>query len=133
MASFFKKIIKVVHPLSRLFLKDKKKAAPGDPGERPEDIQQQYEDELKSYGGIDERTSSGAIERAKTAGTYAPTAAFKEQAAAESGAAARQLKGESQAKVEALKKRYAELVASDPKKYKGMSPSLGAEAPKGTI
>lgn len=104
-----------------------------DTSERPEDIQQQYEDELKNYSGIDTRTQEGAVSRAKTAGTYAPTSAFKEQAAAEADAAARQLKGESETKVADLKKRYAALVASDPKKYKGMSPSLGAQAPPGTI
>lgn len=130
--SFFKSLVRVVHPLSRLFLKDKKKGVV-DTSEKPEDIQKQYEDEMKSYSGIHDRTAQGAIDRAKAAGTYAPTSAFKETAAAEAGAAERQLKGESEAKVADLKKRYAELVASNPKKYKGMSPSLGPTAPPGTV
>lgn len=131
--SFFKSLVKVVHPLSRLFLKDKKKGPAGPGGPTPEDIQKQYEDELKNYSGIATRTQEGAIERAKRAGTYAPTSAFKEQAAAEAGAAQRQLESESQRKIEDLKKQYAELVASNPKKYKGMAATLGPVAPPGTV
>src|ERR1700675_1512067 len=113
--SFFKSMKKWMLPgiggkiLGNKLFKDKKKPGVVDTSETPEQVQARYEQELHDYGDIDSSSQQGAVDRAKAAGTYAPTTAFKEQSQAEAGAAGRQLKGAAEARIAALKKRYYEM------------------------
>lgn len=106
--SFFKKAFKIFHPIeSKLFGLDKKKksAAPVSTEETPEQMQARLDQLGKDYGNVDTETQQGAEDRAKAAGTYAPTTAFKESLGAEAGAAARQEKGKISAQANALRRK----------------------------
>lgn len=90
---------------NKLFADKKKKGPLGPTEETPEQLQARLDQELLDYGDIDKNAYEGAEKRSQEGGTYAPTTAFKESLEAESGAAARQLKGAAQDRVNALRRR----------------------------
>lgn len=88
--SFFGKIFKKVHrvfdPINPLF-KDKKGHGKKKP--KPVDWQKALNDELGTYGKVDQTALEGATADAKAAGTWADTPAFQKQLQGEADAEAR--------------------------------------------
>jgi hypothetical protein len=99
--SWWKKALHIIDPGSRLIVKDNKKAGPA--AATPEDYQGELNAETSKYSQIAPDAQQGAIDRAKLAGTYSNSTAFKEQAAAESDAATRQNQSAAQARANALR------------------------------